>query len=365
MTWAHYQPVKIHGGPGALDCLPGYLGRRTVLLVTTPGSFQRGPATALMKAAPDVNWLVRTVRPNPDLDELDALAISLKGAGIEALVALGGGSALDSAKALAAALPGRSLAAGLREGVGASVEAAWPIFAVPTTAGTGSEVTPFATIWDRAHQKKRSLAAPALYPQAAFLEPALTLSLPWRETLWGAMDSLSHSLESLWNKNATPLSLSWAREALKLICAFLPGLLSDLSVYQAREKLQQASLLAGLAISQNRTALAHAMSYPLTLHFGVPHGLAAAFTLPALADLVSARGAWASGEDQALAQTAAQLIRAQNLGQYILEFCRPDEAARLAGEMAAPDRAGNFILSGREIDVPGILRQSLSWGGRV
>ncbi|MDR1044623.1 MAG: phosphonoacetaldehyde reductase [Candidatus Adiutrix sp.] len=360
-AWFHYSPVRIHGGQGCTALLENYIGHQKALLLTSPGLLRRRTTEKLMTACPSVHWLVRTVPPYPEMEHLEHLAAELHQEEPEVLVALGGGSVIDSAKALAAALgegPAWSLSEHLRESR-ACLNSVKPIYCLPTTAGSGAEATPFATIWDQAEKKKYSLEDPRLYAKAVFLEPKVTISLPPRETLWGALDTLSHGLETLWNKKATPISLALAREAIALMSDFLPRAQENPANLKVRIKMQEASLLGGLAISQSHSTLAHSIGYPLTLRFGVPHGLASAFTLPALYDLIEERGLWRYAEDGALAAKAAALVRGQNLGQLVREYCQPEDVIPLAGRMRSPGRADNFRLNVGESTVVSILQKSL------
>lgn len=163
---------------------------------------------------------------------------------------------------------------------------ALPLFAFPTTAGTSSELTQWATIWDSGARVKYSLSHPTLYPQMAAYDMSLFASLPREVLLHTTLDSLSHACEAIWNKNANPLSTNHALRAIELILAYLPRLLGDLRDCVARECLVRASIHAGLAFSNTQTALAHAISYPITMESGVPHGLACSFSLPLLCECI-------------------------------------------------------------------------------
>ncbi len=157
-----------------------------------------------------------------------------------------------------------------------------PLIAVPTTAGTGSEVTRWATVWDRTPgaQKKYSLNLKETWPEAAVVDPELTLSLPAGPTLAAGLDALSHSLESIWNVNSNPISDTLAIAAAREVLATLPALMKDLGNPALRSRMSLAALQAGLAFSNTMTALAHSISYDMTLNHGLPHGIACSFTLP-------------------------------------------------------------------------------------
>jgi phosphonate metabolism-associated iron-containing alcohol dehydrogenase len=203
------------------------------------------------------------------------------------VVAIGGGSTLDLAKVVRYRLENNKAAACWRSN---TVPAGTPRHAltlVPTTAGTGSEVTRWATLWDTeaAEPAKLSWSPANGYAEHAFVDPLLTLSCPLRQTRDCALDTLAHALEALWNLNATPVSDALALQAAHLVVQTLPVLLASPKSTEARGSLAQASLLAGLAMSQTQTALAHALSYELTLQENVPHGEACAVWLPMVWEL--------------------------------------------------------------------------------
>lgn len=360
MMWRQFNPVQVFAGPGVRRRLGEFVSGGPALLVTSPGMMQRGTAAELMALCPQVEWTVRTVAPNPDLDVLDGMAGELRDAGIKTVVVLGGGSAMDSGKALAACLAGKTTLAACLRDKAPIPQTMLPLICLPSTAGTGAEVTPFATIWDNAKGVKRSLAGDCLYAQTALLDPELTLSLPWTTTLYCGLDVVSHALESLWNRHCTPASLALADRGLRLALAALPALEHEPESLPARGAMQTASLLAGLAISQSRTSLAHSMSYPFTLAFGVPHGLACAFTLDAIAEQVSAAGLWTAGADLALVGDIRSMLAGFDLPGHMRRFCTLEQGMTLLPGMITAGRADNFVLDANENLLRSILRKSLS-----
>jgi alcohol dehydrogenase len=167
--------------------------------------------------------------------------------------------------------------------------AALPFIAIPTTAGTGSDLTRWATIWDSEASTKHSLEREDIYAEATIIDPLIMASLPWAVTLASGLDALSHALESIWNRNANPISRNLAISAASTIMQALPQLQADRHDRDARKGLALGALQAGLAFSNTRTALAHNMSYPITLAHNVPHGIACSFCLPEV--LIAALGA--------------------------------------------------------------------------
>lgn len=345
MSWSHYNPVRVDFGAGALRRIASHVGSEgNVLLVTTEGFVRRGQAGAIADSLGTARTTVYSgVTPNPQLDELDQATARFSGLEPVAIVALGGGSALDAGKTLSVTLPsGESnpLDRRLRGGQPQAWQRAIPVIAIPTTSGTGAEVTPFATVWDDVHHRKHSVAGDLIFPAVAILDPELTLSLPPQETLHTALDAISHSLESLWNRNRTPLSESFSAQALRLAIDALPVVLANPADLQARARMQQASMLAGMAISQTRTAIAHSISYPLTSHFGVPHGLACSFTLPNIIDRYLAE------QDEPnlapLFMAARDLLRGLDLFSLLSRYASSAQIEALKGEMFQPGRADNY-----------------------
>jgi phosphonate metabolism-associated iron-containing alcohol dehydrogenase len=236
----------------------------------------------LRRSAGEPVATINDVAPNPDTRLLADQSARFGATGERAvIVALGGGSVIDTAKVLAAARKGfPAVVRYLQTGDGAEALSATPVIAVPTTAGTGSEVTSWATVWDTQSGKKYSLSRPNLYPEHALIDPALMLGKPRQLTISTGLDALSHALESLWNVNVNPVSMHHAVVAAREILIVLPQLVNDLQNPELRSRMASAALSAGLAFSNTRTAIAHSISYPVTLHYGVAHGIACSFTLP-------------------------------------------------------------------------------------
>lgn len=195
---------------------------------------------------------------------------------------MGGGSVIDSAKFVAA---GRGtceeVTRHMLEGTPLGELAdALPIVAIPTTSGTGSDLTRWATVWDTHRGGKLSLEHERLYPRVSIVDPLLTGTLPWEPTLASGLDALSHALESIWNRNANPISTALAVSAARDILETLLPLRADPNDRPARARLAAGATAAGLAFSATRTALAHNLSYPVTIERGAPHGIACSFCLP-------------------------------------------------------------------------------------
>ena len=235
------------------------------------------------------------------------------------VIALGGGSTLDLAKAVRYRLADVALCARTwRNNQLPEVYERHPLWLLPTTAGTGSEVTRWATLWDTEALPavKLSWSPPDGFAERAIVDPELSFSCPLPQSRDCALDTLAHALESLWNKKSNPITEALALEAARIVIAQLPVLLQGKDAHAPRIALARASVLAGLAMSQTQTALAHALSYDLTLHEHLPHGHACAVWLPMAWELAQE----ASGDCAALLQRVFEdraISGAQQLTQWL------------------------------------------------
>lgn len=359
--WEYRNPVRIVAGDDALQALRNVVHEPARwLLMLSPGARARGLDALVQRHAPGLMHVHDAITPNPDLEDMERLIRQYRATGLQGIVAVGGGSVIDAAKVLAIGLSenGDTLADALRAGNPGRWTRDVHLVAIPTTAGTGSEVTPFATVWDHERRRKHSVGGDAAYPDLCLLDASLTLSLPPDQTLYTALDATSHALESLWNAHRTPISESFAYRALELITASLPGVLRTPRDLALRRAMQHASTLAGLAISQTRTAIAHSISYPLTLRFGIPHGLACSFTLSGLLERhLDDLSTDARVRD--LLERTRSMLDALPLREHMRRYADPDAILALRGEMVTPERAGNFRY--REItSVEEILRSALT-----
>lgn len=296
--WNYHNPVKVHAGSGALQQLPALLGERRAILIAFPQAHALGLVEQLRAVLGARLVAVEAdVRPNPDVAWLAPMYERLwaRHPEAECVVALGGGSAIDCAKAMlvrtADARFDQLLQAMEGDMRGLAQGGHRALLALPTTAGTGSEVTPWATIWDQARGRKLSLHLDCTWPEAAIVDARLMESLPLAATLASGLDALSHALEALWNVHRNPVSATLAVSAARAIVATLPALMRAPQRLDLRETLATAALQAGLAFSNTRTALAHALSYDITLAQGTAHGIACSFSLPRVMALAFGRDA--------------------------------------------------------------------------
>lgn len=369
-VWEVRAPTRILFGPGRFAELAEHVAGRRVLLVTTKGAVRRGwTGLVRQQMGERLVGVCDTVTPNPTVDQLETSARRWRGIEADAVLAVGGGSVLDSAKVLAGVLrSGGALGEALRRGCPAETGAELPVTAVPTTSGTGAEVTPFATVWDRVGRRKYSWSGPSVAPVTAVLDPRLTLGLGEAETIATGLDAVSHAMESVWNRNANPVSLALARESLRLSLRALPEVLRSPGDLASRTQMSAASLLAGMAISLTRTALAHSMSYPLTLRYGVAHGVACSFALGAVLEYN------ATVDDGRLEETARSLglanvaalqaavhalLTATRARERIVSAAPTVEVLGLAEEMVTPGRSDNNMRPAGVEEIRLIVKQAL------
>ena len=286
-NFSYSMPTKIVYGIDKLNDIDTYINGRKTLLITSEGFVKRGLVDRLKSLTNHISGVITEVKSHPEFKDLEVTYNKIKEIDFELILAIGGGSVLDAAKFFSVQNENKDYSfvedviKGKRAKEGYSLT---PMISVATTAGTGSEITPWATIWDMDEKKKYSLYLPDLFAEVALYDPTLTLSVPKEITIQTGLDTLSHALESIWNRNANPITLDYSIKAAKLIMANLVALSDDLENIEYRDNIMKACMYAGLAFSNTQTAIAHAMSYYITAHKGVPHGIACSFTLPFLID---------------------------------------------------------------------------------
>lgn len=209
------------------------------------------------------------------------------------IFAIGGGSTIDLAKAVSAfyyMFKGKEITIpfiteALQNKSYTTPHQFIDIIALPSAAGTGSEVTRFATIWDVDKKAKFSIDCEENYAKKAIVIPELTLSLPLRLTLSTGLDALSHAMESYWAKPTTYVVKDIALRAIDMIMTYLPQVLKDPKNLELRTAMSRGALLAGMAFAKTRTTACHSISYPITMQYGLEHGLACALSLDAVSQI--------------------------------------------------------------------------------
>jgi phosphonate metabolism-associated iron-containing alcohol dehydrogenase len=285
-------PTKIVFGQNELKGIAKHIAARKILLVTSHGFESRGVIDTIKSCVDTTTNVLSDIKSHPEFKDLEQAYRKIHEMDFDLIVALGGGSVIDAAKFFSVYNTNRHpefVTSIIKKEIPPKGYNTIPIIAIPSTAGTGSEITPWATIWDMEEKKKYSLHLPELFSEVAIYDPVLTLTVPKRITIQTGLDAMSHALESIWNKNANPITIGYAIESAKLINQYLPKLALNLENLQFREKVLQASMYAGMAFSNTQTALAHAMSYYITANKGVEHGLACSFTLPMLIDRIAGK----------------------------------------------------------------------------
>lgn len=283
MLWDYAQPVTIRFGKGRameIKDIAETMGLHDGIMVTPQFFVDSGEAQRLIDASDGaVSTVFTDFSPNPDVTEVDACAKIIRKNHCEFVVAMGGGSAMDVSKAAASiCLTDDSIAD--YHGTGKAMpQKHLPIIALPTTAGTGSEVTCVSVLTNRELGKKAPIVSNGFFPSVAIVDPELTYSVPPKITASTGMDVLSQAIEGFWSKGHQPICDSCAVHAAKLVFKYLPIAVAEPHNEEAREKMCEASVIAGLAFTLPKTTSSHACSFPLTNIHGIPHGEACGLTL--------------------------------------------------------------------------------------
>jgi len=275
----------------------------------------------------------------PDYDYLDDCKEELINLEFDALIGIGGGSTLDLTKGIAVLMrnPGKAID---YRGFDLVKNPPLPVIAIPTTAGTGSEVTPSAVFTDKKEQRKLGINTEYNRPVLAILDPLLTLSCPKNVTISSGMDALTHALESFVAKSSTPISRIFSREALSLIFNNLPKIVDDTDNVELRSKLLLGSYYAGIALMNSGAGPAGAMSYILGARYNVPHGLAGAVFLPRVAKLNVEMGCLAYAPLYELIQGADR-----NLSEIEKNKRFSEALGKLCEKLSIPESVKDFGVS--------------------
>ncbi|WP_343210293.1 iron-containing alcohol dehydrogenase family protein [Anaerolentibacter hominis] len=281
--WKYFHPTTVIFEDGAMDRIGKILEENNLkngVLVSDPFFAQNGLADKIMKNSDGrLISIYSDVEPNPTVVNVDNCANVLKEQKAEFVLALGGGSAMDCAKAAATTCKTDDSIVKYH-GTGVALPAEHlPLIAVPTTAGTGSEVTGVSVLTDHDLNKKAPVVSNNFYPTYAIIDPQMTLSVPPRITASTGLDVLCHAVEAYWSVNHQPICDAMAEHATRLVFKYLRRVVKDGSDVHARTKMCQASVIAGLAFNLPKTTSSHACSYPLTSMFHIAHGEACALTL--------------------------------------------------------------------------------------
>ena len=278
-----FNPVRILSGEGCFASFQGFsaFGRRCVIVCGKTSAKKCGAledAEAALRSQGIDYMVFDRIEPNPMLATVYEGGRLARIFGAEFVLAIGGGSPLDAGKAVAAFAANPELAP--EEIYTAPRKPALPILAVNTTAGTGSEVTPYSILTVPSLENKKSFAGDDLYAKIAFCDPKYTASLPRSFTMSTAVDALSHAVEGYFMKKANALSDALAEQAITLLQKGIRAVIANDLSPATREILLYGSTLAGMVISRTGTGFVHSTGYMLTYHHDVPHGQANAYFLP-------------------------------------------------------------------------------------
>ena len=322
-------------GPGAIRKLPEFIkskGVKKVLIVTDKGLMGIHLLDSLFEemTKAGVEYVVYDgTEPNPSIENIeDARQLYVDNA-CEGLIAFGGGSPMDCAKAAGARVANPRIPVKKMRGVLKLVHKLPPLFAVPTTAGTGSEVTLAAVVSDRKTHEKNAINDPRLRPKYAVLDPELTTGLPPHITSTTGMDALTHAVEAYIGRSNVKSTEMYAEKATKMIFESLETAYTDGKNVEARETMLKASYYAGMAFTRAYVGYVHAIAHNLGGFYGIPHGLANAVILPyvleyygetahaRLAKLAVIAGVKTDGSDKEKAEAFIEAIKTMNKNMNI------------------------------------------------
>jgi len=338
-AWRYRQPTEIIFGRGERAQLPDLVARfdGPAVLVTDRVLADLPIIADLRERLGEGVPIFAEVEPNPTVSMVDALAEVLRANGATVAVAAGGGSSLDCAKAACSVALQDGSARGYHS-EGAALDARHlPLIALPTTAGTGSEVTPIAVLDDPEKGVKAPLVHDNLFPTVALVDPELTVSMPRPVTASTGFDALAHAIEGYWSRNHQPMCDLFALEAVRLVFRHLERVLADGADLEAREGMSMAALLGGLAFQAPKNAAVHACSFPFSATYHLPHGTACALTLDHFIRF--------NGPD--LGERGRALARAAGCADMVQ---LADEVARMKAEAGLPTTLGEVGVTAEDID---------------
>ncbi len=302
-------PAKLVVGPGSARTAGAELkklGGSKVLIVTDKGVEGAGVLTSILEglqAAGVASVTYSGVEPNPSIKCVQEAVALYKAQGCDCLVGIGGGSSMDTAKVAGAVLANPEMDVRAMEGVGKFPNPIPPYVAIPTTCGTGAEVTPTGVITDAEKHYKFPIMHTYLYPKVSLIDGALLTKLPGKVVAATGMDALCHAVESYTNLNTNPISDALDIKAISMISEWLRPAVANQNL-EAMSNMVLASTIAGMGFANTRVTIVHSMSHPISGFYGVPHGVANAVLLPWVMDfnLIGNAERWAEiaeamGED--------------------------------------------------------------------
>lgn len=283
-AWIYYIPTKVIFGNNSLKKTTSIIrsfNPNKIMLVTGRKSMKElGVTDKIINYLKDYQVVTyNRAQQNPSVSTVEDGLWFLKDEKCDFVIGLGGGSAIDTAKAVSVLSKNQGSVHEYLSENRKTVNRGFPLIAIPTTAGTGTEVTQYASIIDEKKKRKFSLSHEYFHPSIAIVDPFLTVSVPKYVTATTGLDALSQCIEAYWSKNHTSISDIFALKGIDLIFNNLVNAFNFSENIEYRGQMSLASLFSGIAISIAETTIVHSVSYPLTVHFEVPHGLACALTL--------------------------------------------------------------------------------------
>lgn len=344
---------RVMEGKGCLLKLPLQVkadGVNKVMVVTTAGFIRRGSLQGLFEEMDKASLeyvIYDQVKPDPVIESIEATVTIYKKEGCQGIIAVGGGSVMDCSKMVGARVVKPSQSISQMAGLLKVRKKLPPLYAVPTTAGTGSETTVAAVVTDSATHRKYAVSDTCLMPHYAVLDPALTCGLPKKLTATTGMDALTHALEAYTNKFSSQESRNYALDATKLIFENLKNACENGGNLKYRENMLKASFYAGAAFTKAYVGYVHAIAHAIGGLYGVPHGMANAVILPVVLE------EYGKGVYRELSELAEAIgIKGSSEKERAVNFVK---AIRdLNHDMGIPE----FLEEIREEDIPEIVRRA-------
>lgn len=345
---------KVISGEGSINKLPAQVkgdGLSKVLVVTTAGFIKRGSLNGLFQGLQKEGIayaIYDEVKPDPTIDCIEEAVKVYKEEKCEGIIAVGGGSVMDCAKVVGARVVKPNQSVIKMTGLFKILKKLPPLYAVPTTAGTGSEVTVAAVITDSRDHCKYPVNDLCLMPLYAVLDPGLTLGLPKNMTATTGMDALTHAVEAYTNKYSSAESKKYAIDAVKLIFANITKAYDDGNDIKARENMLMGSFYAGAAFTKAYVGYVHALAHGIGGLYGVPHGLANAVLLPVVME------SYGSASYKELAELADTVgIEGSTLEEKAKKFIQ--KIRSMNEYMGIPDRLDAI----EKKDIPELIRRAM------
>lgn len=368
-------PSRLIFGNGCFDRLgevAAEFGRKALLVTGRRAMRESGTLDKALKLLRESN--VKTaifdkVEPEPSTDTVDEGVRIAKEQGCDLVVGIGGGSAMDAAKAIACLVRNEGSASEHQRGIRRIEREGLPFIAVPTTAGTGAEVTKNAVLIDKSRNVKASIRSPLMLAKVALVDPLLTLSAPPRVTAGSGMDALTQAIESYVSLASNPISDALAIRAISYIYDFLPRAFESGDDVEAREKVMLGSFMTGLSFANASLGAVHGLAHPIGAHFGIPHGIACAILLPHVmrfnldvrrekyAEIAAAMGA--EPDPETSIEKVEELMARLDLPRGLSHFgVKEEELEKVAGDAGGSSLNNNPNPTTKE-DLIEILRNAL------